>query len=176
MNDKREQNGGIATSAGDPHVPERLLVEEMRTLLAEMKLIHKESARLREQSLAIGSELERILAEQGRGVAPARIEDRRQGGPGTDPAGGRGMTDMAGDAYSIPSLPEGSDRAAAARAGAVHVLTRVNQNLLAAGYRAAEILDAATEFAVDRLLQAVGRADAARYLRYVSDQIDGQEH
>jgi hypothetical protein len=32
------------------------------------------------------------------------------------------------------------------------------------------------KFALDRLLETVGRTDAVHYLRYVTEQIDGEAH
>ena len=104
-------------------------------------------------------------------------KDSRQNEPAADkPADGNGQTIMSSGYHVVPRLPESGDRAAASRAGAMQVLTAANQNLREAGYDVVDILDAAMKFALDRLLQTVGRADAVRYLRYVSEQIDGEAH
>jgi hypothetical protein len=175
MKHERGQSGRVAPA--NSCCPEQLLFAEMQVILESMAEVHKQSARVREESLAITTELARIRSDDDRSVASTLTEDHRQDKPAADePVDGRGQTIMASDHHSVPRLPKSGDPAAAARAGAMEVFTTVNQNLREAGYDVVAILDAAVKFAVDRLLQTVGRAEAVRYLRYVGDQLDGQEH
>jgi hypothetical protein len=163
MKHKREKSG--RPLAADSNHPEQLLFEEMQVIPVTMKQVHKESARLRAQSLAVNTELAGIVrGDSGGRVALPATENHGQDKP--DESNYR----------AVPRLPENGDQAADSRAGALQVLTAANQNLREAGYDAVDIIDAAMNFALDRLLQTVGRADAVRYLRYVSEQIEGQAH
>jgi hypothetical protein len=178
MRNKRESGqSGRASNSCDP---QRLFFEETQAILATMRQVQqvqKESARRREQSLAINTELARMRGDYGGSVGSTPTKDSRQDEPAADkPADGNGRTIMSSDHHAVPRLSESDDRAAASRAGAMQVLTAANQNLLEAGYDVVDILDAAMKFALDRLLQTVGRTEAVRYLRYVSEQIDGEAH
>src|SRR3981189_1184614 len=64
-------------AAGNWCHPEQLLFEEMQVILAKMKRVHKERARLLEQTLALNSELASMI--RGRGdasVAATQIDSR----------------------------------------------------------------------------------------------------
>jgi hypothetical protein len=168
MRHERRKSGGVA-AASSCH-PERLLFEEMQVILVTIKQVHKQSARLREQSLAINSELARMRRDYDRSVASTPTKDRRRQ---HKPAADRPANDRAHEIVGTSRLLE-SNRAS--RGGAMQVLTAVNESLREAGYDVVDILDAAMKFALDRLLQSVGRQDAVRYLRYVTEEIDGHEH
>ena len=174
---KHKRESGQSGRASNSSHPKRLLLEETQAILVTMRQVQTESARLGDQSLAINTELARMRDDCGGSVGSTPTKDSRQGEPAADKtADGNGQTIMSSDRHAVPRLPESGDRAAASRAGAMQVLNAANQNLREAGYDAVDILDAAMKFALDRLLQTVGRTDAVRYLRYVSEQIDGEAH
>lgn len=177
MRHKRES--GQSDRASNSCDPKRLFCEETQAILATMRQVQqvqKESARLREQSLTIKTELARMRGDYGGSVGSTPTKDSRQDEPADKPAVGNGRTIMSSDHHAVPRLSESDDRVAASRAGAMQVLTAANQNLLEAGYDVVDILDAAMKFALDRLLETVGRTDAVHYLRYVTEQIDGEAH